>query len=360
LGGVGNSNGGAAITAGQPAWVNMSIACYGVSGFGNPFNPSVFRPYPTMGSILAVANTASSNYNAFQLSLRKTTAPVVFGLSYTYSHSIDNSSDRADADFVNSYDLASNKASSNFDQRHNLSFNYIYDLPLRKFLYGWTHWLDDDPTNEVSPHTSGDSWDSSSSRVLLDGWQFSGIIIFQTGTPFSVINGGSAGGTGVSDNAGVANYFGTGSYADCVASPYTHVEFGKNVAQTFGPLIYNPAAFVAPRGLTFGNCGRNSMHNPRRTNFNLSLLKHFRVFGERDLEFRVEAFNVFNHTQFRIYDPSHPGNTGNNVIGCYGNANVNYSAAGGGGVDCLTGNSFLHPVDAHDPRILQFGLKFSF
>ena len=359
LGGVGNINGGPTIVAGQPAWVNMSIGCYGVSGFGTPFNPSVFRPYATMGSILAVANNASSNYNAFQFSLRKTTAPVVFGLSYTYSHSIDNSSDRADADFVNSYDLASNKANSNFDQRHNLSFNYIYDMPLRKFLYGWTHLLDDDPTNLVSSHNGG-SWDSSASRVLLDGWQFSGIIAFQTGTPFSVINGGSSGGIGVSDNAGVANYFGTGSYADCVASPYTHVESGRNVVQTFGPLIYDPAAFVAPRGLTFGSCGRNSLHNPSRTNFNLSLLKHFKVLGERDIEFRAEGFNIFNHTQFRIYDPSHPGNTGNNVIGCYGGASANYSAAGGGGADCLTGNSFLHPVDAHDPRIFQFGLNFNF
>lgn len=363
LGGIGNVNGGTAINSSQPAWVNMSIACYGASGFGTPFNPSVFRPYPTLGSILAVVNNANSKYHAFQLSLRKTTAPLVFGLSYTYSHSIDNSSDRADADFVNSYNLASNKASSNFDQRHNLSFNYIYDLPLRKFLYGWTHLFDDDPTNEVSAHrarSGADSWDSPVPRALLDGWQFSGIIVFQTGTPFSVINGGSPGGIGVSDNAGVANYFGTGSYADCVASPYMHVEGGKYIAQTVGPLIYNPVAFVAPRGLTFGTCGRNSMHNPSRTNFNLSLLKHFRVFGERDLEFRAEAFNIFNSTQFRIYDPSHPGNTGNNIIGCYGSASAHYSAAGGGGVDCLTGNSFLHPVDAHDPRILQLGLKFNF
>jgi hypothetical protein len=366
LGGTGaanNPNGGPVITIGQPAWVNMNIACYGSSGFGKPFNPSVFRPYPTLGSILAVANNASSNYNAFQLSLRKTTAPLVLGLSYTYSHSIDNSSDRADADFVNSYDLASNRASSNFDQRHSLSLNFIYDLPFRKFLYNLTNGLDNEPTNELSSHkagSNGNSWDSSTSRVLLDGWQFSGIIIFQTGTPFSVINGGSAGGIGVSDNAGVANYFGTGSYADCVGSPYTHVPFGEGTAETFGPLLYNPAAFVAPRGLTFGNCGRNSMHNPSRTNFNLSLLKHFRVFGERDLEFRVETFNTFNHTQFRIYDPSHPGNTGNNIIGCYGSASANYSAAGGSRVDCLTGNSFLHPVDAHDPRILQFGLKFAF
>jgi len=359
-----NPNGGTVIAIGQPAWVNMNIACYGVSGFGKPFNPSVFRPFPTLGSILNIANTASSNYNAFQLSVRRTTAPLVFSLSYTYSHSIDDSSDRSDADFVNSYDLSANKASSNFDQRHSLSFNYIYDLPLRKFLYGWTHLFDDEQTNQLSGHKGGsseNSWTSSLPDLLLDGWQFSGIIVFQTGTPFSVINGGSSGGIGVSDNAGVANYFGTGSYADCVASPYASLQYGSNTAaQTFGPLIYNPAAFVAPRGLTFGNCGRNSLNNPSRTNFNLSFLKHFKVFGERDLEFRAEGFNVFNHTQFRIYDPSHPGDTGNNIVGCYGAASAHYSAAGGGGVDCFTGNSFLHPVDAHDPRILQFGLKFSF
>jgi hypothetical protein len=367
LGGAGsaNPNGGAIVSLGQPAWVNMNIACYGVPGFGTPFNPSVFRPYPTLGSILSVANTASSNYNAFQLSVRRTIAPIVFGLSYTYSHSIDDSSDRSDADFVNSYDLASNKASSNFDQRHSLSISYIFDLPLQKILYNFTHVFDDDPTNAVSTHRavtgSGGYQPSAVSDVLLRGWQFSGITVYQTGTPFSVINGGSPGGIGVSDNAGVANYFGTGSYADCVGSPYIHVpNNGQDIPQTFGPLLYNPSAFVAPRGLTFGDCGRNSLNNPSRVNFNASFLKHFHVFGERDLEFRAEGFNIFNHTQFRIYDPSHPGNTGNNVIGCYGGANVSYSAAGGGGVDCLTGNSFLHPVDAHDPRILQFGLKLSF
>ena len=363
LGGINNPNGGTSITVGQPAWVNMNVACYGVPGFGKPFNPSVFRPYPTLGSILSVANDASSNYNAFQFSLRKSMAPFVLGLSYTYSHSIDDSSDRSDADFVNSYDLSGNRASSNFDQRHNLSISFIYDLPIRNFLIGSYHLfhiLDNDPTNEAAWHSSAPGLDSSASKVWLDGWQFSGIIIHQTGTPFSIINGGSSGGVGVSDNAGVANYFGTGSYADCVGSPYGHVENGNLIGGTFGPLLFNPSAYVAPRGLTFGDCGRNSLNNPTRTNFNVSLLKHWKVFGERDLEFRAEAFNVFNHTQFRIYDPAHPGNTGNNIIGCYGGASTDYSAAGGGGVDCLTGNSFLHPVDAHDPRILQFGLKFAF
>ena len=362
-GNASNPNGGVVISPNQPAWVNMNIACYGAAGYGTPFNPSAFRPYPTMGSILAVSNIASSNYNAFQFSLRKVSASFSLGLSYTYSHSIDNSSDRSDADFVNSYDLASNRASSNFDQRQNLAISFIYNLPIRNFIistYHALHIFDSDPTNQVSSHGSAPSLDSSAAKTWLDGWQFSGIIIHQSGTPFSVINGGSSGGTAVSDNGGVANYFGTGSYADCVGGAYSHPEFPNDAANTFGPILRNPAAYVAPRGLTFGDCGRNSLTNPSRTNFNVSLLKHWAVFGERDLEFRAEAFNLFNHTQFRIYDPSHPGNTGNNVIGCYGGASANYSAAGGGGIDCTTGNSFLHPVDAHDPRILQFGLKFSF
>jgi hypothetical protein len=339
----------------------MNVACYGVSGFGTPFNPSVFRPYSTLGSILSVANSADSNYNGFQFSLRRTVAPLVLGLSYTYSHSIDDSSDRSDADFVNSYNLAGNKASSNFDQRHSLSISYIYDVPLQKLLYDFANWWrtgDLPQATSASGSQKGQPSASGISNVLLAGWQLSGITVSQSGTPFSVINGGSAGGIGVSDNGGVANYFGTGSYADCVGNPYR--QSAGNNAESFGPILAAPQAFAAPRGLTFGDCGRNSLKNPSRTNFNVSLLKHFKVLGERDLEFRAEAFNVFNHTQFRIDDPAHPGNTGNNVIGCYGGANVNYSAGGGGGTDCLTGSSFLHPVDAHDPRILQFGLKFAF
>jgi hypothetical protein len=368
-----NPNGGTIVGLGQPAWVNMNIACYGAPGFGTPFNPSVFRPYPTMGSILSVANTADSKYNAFQFSLRRTVTPLVLGISYTYSHSIDDSSDRSDADFTNSYNLASNKASSNFDQRQSLTVSYIYDLPLQKVLSKFTrYWLTnedpnaDAPANGSAAATVASDTPSAMSNTVLGGWQVSGITVFQTGTPFSVINGGSAGGIGVADNGGVANYFGTGSYADCVGNPYYGKPVGGNNVESIGPLLANPAAFVAPRGLTFGNCGRNSINNPRRTNFNLSLLKHFKVLGERDIEFRAEAYNLFNHTQFRIYDPSHPGNTGNNVIGCYGGAQVNfpsainYSAVGGGGVDCLTGSSFLHPVDAHDPRIFQFALKFTF
>ncbi|MGA7894549.1 MAG: hypothetical protein WCA49_15120, partial [Candidatus Sulfotelmatobacter sp.] len=79
-------------------------------------------------------------------------------------------------------------------------------------------------------------------------------------------------------------------------------------------------------------------------------------------------FNVFNHTQFRIFN-SNLGNTAHNEVGCYAGALSNFSAAGGyiesntgqpTPVDCTTGSSFLHPVDAHRPRTLQLGLKYSF
>jgi hypothetical protein len=159
---------------------------------------------------------------------------------------------------------------------------------------------------------------------------------------------------------------GIGSFADKVGNPRgvkPPTAAAANGGQNIGPLLLNPLAFAAPRGLTFGNSGRNSVNNPARTNFNMSLLKRFSVMGEQNLEFRAEVFNIFNHTQFRIYDPSHPGNTGNNVVNCYGPIASGYSAGFSGDANnpsCLAGNSFLHPVDAHDPRIMQFGLKLAF
>jgi hypothetical protein len=83
------------------------------------------------------------------------------------------------------------------------------------------------------------------------------------------------------------------------------------------------------------------------------------VYERVNAEFRAEAFNVFNTTQFRIYDPA-LGNQAQNEVSCYGGYLAYYSAAGGDGTDCLTGSSFLHPVDAHRPRTIQFALKLSF
>jgi hypothetical protein len=342
---------GTLVTPQNPAYVHLQAACT------NPNIPNVNslpgRPYPGLGRVLSLQNVADSSYHAFQATLRHDSGPLTLGVSYSYSHSIDDASDRSDPILANSYDLHENKASSSFDERHLLNISYVYRLPLKDFPRRFSDWANVRPMDADSP--KGNCC-SRLVNTLLEGWELSGVTLYQSGTPFTVIN--SAGNTGISltDNAGVSSGLGiAASYPDVVKglpAPF-------NNSKSFGPLIGNPSQFVAPRGLTFGNAGRNFLNNPSRLNFDMSLLKHFKIRESADLEFRAEAFNVFNHTQFRIYDPDNPGSTGNNVISCY--AGPFYSAGfTGTGADCVTGASFLHPLDAHRPRTIQFGLKIGF
>ena len=360
----------AGIGPSDPGYINMVVACTGNPGFAYTGGSSPVklglsadtqRPYLGLSNIISIENTADSEYNALQATLRQTTGSLTIGLAYTYSHSLDDASDRASANFANSLDIHSSHASSDFDQRHIFNLSYIYDLPLLKLLHGFTHLTgsgsdadDDAAPASVAPAASYGPF----AKAMLSGWQWSGITNIESGTPFSVVNGGGANGTGTADNAGVGDGLGIGSYADVIGSAHAGKPYVAPGGNNVGPLLLNPGAFTAPRGLTFGDSGRNYLRNPGRVNFNMSLFKHFKTYSDHvDIEFRAEAFNVFNHTQFRITDPANPGNTGNNVINCYGSQVELYSA---GASECLQGNSFLHPVDAHDPRILQFALKAAF
>ena len=293
---------GVAVTG--AAAINLTVAC--------AVDPSPFRPFVGFGAINRLEEAASSTYHALQASLRRRVGALQFSAAYTYSHAIDNSSSRFDNNIVDSYKPSASRASGDFDRRHLLNVGYIYDLPFYK-----------------KPGVASD---------LLGGWQFSGITTFETGNPFSVANF-------FSDNAGVANGFGGGNYADLIGDP------GIKPATKFvqggdGPLLFNPAAFAAPRGLTFGNSGRNLLRIPRRTNFDMALFKTVAVSDAKSFEFRAEAFNVFNHTQWAGI---------NGAMTCYGGPSN--SAADPA---CLASSTFLHPNSAHRARILQLGLKFIF
>jgi hypothetical protein len=378
------------ISTGNPAFVNLQAACYGIQAVKLFPDPNSLRTYaPTMGQVFSLENVADSTYNAMQFTLRRSKGPLSLELAYSYSHSIDDSSDRFDSTFVNSYDLHANTSSSNFDQRHLLNMSYVYDFSL--FALGnvgerlWDFAKDltgplgsrsaDPPKPKVAAvdgatsaagdpplHAAGfaESWIG---RDLMNDWEFSGITTFQSGTPFSVINGGSAStGLSVLDNAGVANGTGAGSYPDVVPrgmlppSPLLPID-----NFTFGPLLANPNEFAAPEGLTFGDAGRNFMNNPSRLNFDMAVLKHIKTSEGTYFELRAEAFNIFNHTQFRIFNPDR-GNQANNVISCYAGPEntAGWDSNTPGGTECTVGNSFLHPIDAHRPRTIQFGLKFFF
>lgn len=314
------------VSGGPPsgAAVNMFVAC------GN--DPSPFRPFVGYADIRRQDNAASSVYHALQLSARRSVGALQLSAAYTYSHSIDSVSSAGDTSFLNSYDLAANRASSNFDQRHVFTLSYVYDLPFFKGS-GFTH-------------------------TLLGGWEWSGITVVQTGTPFSVTNGGD--GVVPGDNAGVANGTGTNSRPDLIGNPNTRIP-DSGAGGGFGPLLFNPGAFVAPRGLTFGNAGRNIVRNPRQTNFTMALFKRFPIHESVALEFRAEAFNVFNHTEWGYIagdTGSAGGNSGlssfANSIGCYAGPNNSANAS-----SCLEGG-LLRPNNAHLARTLQLGLKLIF
>jgi hypothetical protein len=359
------------VTPNEPAWTNLAAACYAQNPGRIPV-PSSLRTFaPGMGRVLSLQDIADSQYHALQATLRRTRGPLTVGASYTYSHSLDDSSDRSDASFVNSANLKSSWASSNFDQRHSLSVNYIYAFPKlsgaleRSLLHS-----PDESDADADQKAQSTQSDYRVMQSLLDGWEYSGITVFQSGTPFSVINGGGDTGISVADNAGVANGSGAASYPDVIGDPRGHALAPIHSAESVGPLLYNPGAFAAPQGLTFGDAGRNFLNNPHRLNFDMTMLKHFKITEGSAMELRIEVFNVFNHTEFRIFN-SNLGNTASNVIGCYGG--LNNSAAGGltpvpGAplgtppviVDCTTGSAFLHPVDSHRPRTLQLGLKYNF
>jgi hypothetical protein len=339
---------------GSAPYQNLLASCIGEYA-ESPSPNSVRIPgyviAPGLGQIFSLQNLANSSYNAMQFTLRRTTGPVTLGLSYTYSHSIDDSSDRTSEVFVNAYNIAQNRASSDFDERHLLNISYIYELPLED-LYHFLNFADNDTTNQVAGSGMSDK-----TRTFLKGWQLAGITIFSSGTPFSVINGGSASGISTADNAGVLAVIGPGSYPDLASPLVPRPTTTSNLSPLFGPIIGNPGQFIAPQGLTYGDAGRNILNNPSRLNFDMSLLKNMELREGHSLQFRVEAFNIFNHTQFRIFDPTNPGNPGNNVVNCYGTATSNYSA---GDATCIATSSFLHPVDAHRPRTLQLGVKYFF
>jgi hypothetical protein len=298
-----NTDCGALTVNGVPvtgqAAINLDVAC------GD--NPDPFRRYLGYSDISNLQFKASSIYHALQFSARRDLGQLQLSVAYTYSHSIDDSSDRFDGSFVNSFNPASNRASSNFDQRHILNIGYDWNLPFFKGR-GLTN-------------------------KILGGWEYSGITSFNTGSPFSITY------SDVSDNAGVANGVGTSSRPDIVGDPNS--SFPQVPLSGLKQQFYNPGAFAPPRGLTFGTAGRNILRNPNRLNFDMALFKHFAITESMAFEFRAEAFNVFNHFE--------PGNLGGDS-----------GSAGGSGDTAFPANDFLYINSAHNPRILQLALKFIF
>jgi Carboxypeptidase regulatory-like domain/TonB dependent receptor len=269
---------------------------------GLPFVP---RPDPRFDDINLLESRANSNYNALQARFQQRLARGLTTLvSYTWSKSIDDASNffssAGDPNFPqNSNNVAAERGRSNFDVRQRLSASYSYSLPFGK----------------GRQYLAGDGWIST----LLSGWETHGIVTLQSGRPFTVALLSEI------DNSGTGRSilgFGANDRPNLVGNP----ELSNSTTLQW----FNTAAFVFPAPGTFGNAGRNILDGPGFQNVNASLLKNTALTERVNLQFRAEAFNLFNHPNFTLPD---------NFLGS---------------------PTFGRITSARDPRHIQFGLKLLF
>ena len=294
-----------------------------------------FRYYQGFGNIRQKQFTAVSSYNALQANIRHTTSHgLTLQAAYTWAHMIDNSTSTYQFSGVDeNYDMNRWKGTSDLNRTQVLMLNYIYALPFFK-------------------HSS-----NAVARQALGGWQISGITSMFTGEP-----------QGLSpwSNCGVAGYStGIGNSVMCNTTGPLKIHKSMYNDPTFGPTVrwFDPSVLSQPTedqyyangqpGM-FGYGGRNGLTGPGRNNFDLALFKEvalpwFR--GEQaSVQFRLETFNSFNHTQW----------LGVNV-GCNGNPNNDGTPAFGrtcGGDQFNAGNGEVGGT--WDPRQVELGMKFSF
>jgi hypothetical protein len=224
------------------------------------------RPFPQYSSILAFLPLDRSNYNSMIVQVeRRFRRGFSFLGAYTWSHSLDYGgqvSDSLDYGPQNPYNWTSNYASSNFDVRQRLSASYIYELP-----FG-----------------AGKPWVNQPGvgRLLLGGWQLSGVVAVQTGLPITPILSYDPTNTGTTARPNVV------SGAALYPSNQTPTDW------------FNNSAFVAPAAYTYGDAGRNIIRGPGLHNSDMGLQRTATIKEKYQVQFTAQAFNMFNTPQFGL------------------------------------------------------------
>jgi hypothetical protein len=278
---------------------------------------------------LLLQSSANSIYHGLQFGVTKRfSRGFQFNAFYTYSKSIDYQSsdpgstagggkpDVPNIGFVvqgNQRDLSSNRAVSDFDRTHRFSASYVYDLPL-------------------------------GGKKLLGGWQASGFVQIQSGSPFSITssepevgNVSQYGTTRIGSGGLYRLGFGRPSLCGTLdqlrqqAADITRGYFDNRVS---GGVLCSPltAAGGYPNNFGFGNLGRNILRGPYQKRVDFGLSKNTPITERVGLEFRWDVFNLFN--------------------------NVNFANPASDFVDVTDFGTITNTIGG--PRVMQFGLKLKF
>jgi hypothetical protein len=264
-----------------------------ITGLSTPTSDNfISNPY--------MITAVSSSFNSLQVSLKHTEKYANFLLAYTYEKSMDNGSSSFDA--TNPLNPGQDRALSVFDVPQDLTASYTVQLPFDKF--------------------SGNA-----PKRLTSGWELSGIAIFAKGEPIQLTESDDNSLSGTFDDTIDKPSYNPGNGSLFVnKNPRNHAGPGGTTEPYFNPnyFTYEPIGQV-------GNAMRRYFVGPGLYNFDIALLKETKITESTQLQFRAEAFNVFNHAQFT--NPS--GNVDNTGV-------------------------FGFVTNANNPRIMQLALKMIF
>lgn len=263
------------------------------------------RPNPNYSNIVLQTNTGFSRYNGLQMSFtRRMSQGLVATANYTFAHALGDVPDQGlfSSDPQNLDDIRAEYGNSSGDVRHSFNYSVLYNIPV-----GSGHHL----------------FSSGIPARMFSGWEVATLGSLQTGLASTVYI--------------ETNTYGNDDFInqrpDCV--PGVSVYASPKTVNDW----LNPAAFSMPAAGTYGNCPNGDFYGPSMKNIDFSLLKETKLGESRNLEFRAEFFNIFNHPNFSVLSM----NTFYGTPG-FGQMFDTLGATIGGGTN----------------RQIQFALKFSF
>ena len=282
-------------------------------------------PDTRFGNVNELRNAGWSNYNGVTATLvRKFGTGFQGSLNYTYSHSLDTVSNggllaysfSGDGDsFLSQIDPTNlrrlNYGNSDYDFRHVISANYLYQLPFKASSRGLNY--------------------------LIGGWSLSGTVFFRTGQPFSAYN-----------SAAPLLQLGNGAssvvLADYVSGPRTCPSISNCLNGTTFAVNNDPTNGDGSQ-LDFGNLPRNSFRGPHYFNTDFSVQKDIKLTERFVFTLGANAFNVLNHPNFANPDADVTSGTFGQILNTVTPPNSPYGNFQGAAVS---------------GRVLQLDAKFKF
>jgi hypothetical protein len=294
-----------------------------------PLSDNYFRPYPGYNGVSQQIYQGNSSYHSLQVQLhRRISKYIYYGVVYTFSKAMDygegdststsggppNASDTV-ATYLNR--ATYNYGLAGYNRPNILTFHFLYDVPRVSRLL---------PNPVV--------------KALFDGWQVSDITTFESGAPQGI---------SFTESPGV-NFLGGGDGARTLMVANPTLPSGQRSFNEY----FNTAAFaeptpMSPSSCTVNGCPAPTLANlgdapespvigPGVSNWNTSLYKNFTYKEKVRLQFRAEAYNTFNHTQYSTVGSS-----------------ITYNAAGQN-----TNTQFGQITATRNPRYMQLALRVIF